>query len=144
MIRPTARTDVNRSAILAHLGAQGPASRAELARALEARPARPAPQRPSPALACGGAAAAADAPTDAACAAPGAEKPPPGAKPPAAPAEAPATKAPKPAAPPPHPARSAASRPTFAHRTRRHSAGAPPARRRFMSRISRSRPRFAP
>src|SRR4051794_4287593 len=39
MIRPTARTDVNRSAILAHLGAQGPASRAELARALGVSPA---------------------------------------------------------------------------------------------------------
>ncbi len=39
VIRPTARTDVNRSAILAHLGAQGPASRAELARALGVSPA---------------------------------------------------------------------------------------------------------
>src|SRR5690349_17333024 len=38
-IRPTARTDVNRSAILAHLGAQGPASRADLARALAVSPA---------------------------------------------------------------------------------------------------------
>lgn len=38
-IRPTARTDVNRSAILAHLGAQGPASRADLARALNVSPA---------------------------------------------------------------------------------------------------------
>lgn len=38
-IRPTARTDVNRSAILAHLGAQGPASRADLARALNLSPA---------------------------------------------------------------------------------------------------------
>lgn len=37
--RPTARTDVNRSAILAHLGAQGPASRADLARALNVSPA---------------------------------------------------------------------------------------------------------
>lgn len=38
-IRPMARTDVNRSAILAHLGAQGPASRADLARALSLSPA---------------------------------------------------------------------------------------------------------
>jgi predicted NBD/HSP70 family sugar kinase len=38
-IRPTARTDVNRSAILAHLGAQGPASRADLARVLGVSPA---------------------------------------------------------------------------------------------------------
>ncbi len=38
-IRPTARTDVNRSAILAHLGAHGPASRADLARALNVSPA---------------------------------------------------------------------------------------------------------
>lgn len=37
--RPMARTDVNRSAILAHLGAHGPASRAELARALSVSPA---------------------------------------------------------------------------------------------------------
>ncbi len=37
--RPMARTDVNRSAILAHLGAHGPASRAELARALAVSPA---------------------------------------------------------------------------------------------------------
>jgi predicted NBD/HSP70 family sugar kinase len=34
-----ARTDVNRSAILAHLGAHGPASRAELARSLSLSPA---------------------------------------------------------------------------------------------------------
>jgi len=39
MIRPTARTDVNRSAVLAHLGAQGPSSRAELARVLAVSPA---------------------------------------------------------------------------------------------------------
>lgn len=39
MIRPAARTDVNRSAILAHLGAQGPASRADLARVLGVSPA---------------------------------------------------------------------------------------------------------
>jgi len=39
MSRPMARTDVNRSAILAHLGAHGPASRAELARALAVSPA---------------------------------------------------------------------------------------------------------
>ncbi|MBH0053903.1 ROK family protein [Salinibacterium sp. SWN139] len=38
-IRPMARTDVNRSAILAHLGAHGPASRAELARTLSLSPA---------------------------------------------------------------------------------------------------------
>jgi len=38
-LRPTLRTDVNRSAILAHLGAQGPASRAALARALNVSPA---------------------------------------------------------------------------------------------------------
>lgn len=38
-IRPQARTDVNRSAILAHLGAHGPASRADLARALAVSPA---------------------------------------------------------------------------------------------------------
>lgn len=37
--RPSARTDVNRSAILAHLGAQGPTSRADLARALNVSPA---------------------------------------------------------------------------------------------------------
>lgn len=37
--RPMARTDVNRSAILAHLGAHGPASRADLARALAVSPA---------------------------------------------------------------------------------------------------------
>jgi len=35
----TARTDANRAAILAHLGARGPASRADLARALELSPA---------------------------------------------------------------------------------------------------------
>ncbi len=39
MIRATARTDVNRSAVLAHLGAQGPSSRAELARVLGVSPA---------------------------------------------------------------------------------------------------------
>jgi predicted NBD/HSP70 family sugar kinase len=39
MNRPGARTDVNRSAVLAQLGAQGPASRAELARALSVSPA---------------------------------------------------------------------------------------------------------
>lgn len=39
MIKPTARADVNRSAILAHLGAQGPASRADLARLLGLSPA---------------------------------------------------------------------------------------------------------
>lgn len=38
-LHPTARTDVNRSAILAHLGAHGPASRAELARSLAVSPA---------------------------------------------------------------------------------------------------------
>ncbi len=38
-LRPAARTDVNRSAILAHLGAHGPASRADLARALNVSPA---------------------------------------------------------------------------------------------------------
>ena len=38
-IRSTGRTDVNRSAILAHLGAQGPASRADLARTLNVSPA---------------------------------------------------------------------------------------------------------
>lgn len=38
-LRPMARTDVNRSAILAHLGAHGPASRAELARSLALSPA---------------------------------------------------------------------------------------------------------
>lgn len=37
--RTPARTDVNRSAVLAHLGAHGPASRAELARALHISPA---------------------------------------------------------------------------------------------------------
>lgn len=37
--RPSARTDVNRSAILAQLGAQGPASRADLARLLGVSPA---------------------------------------------------------------------------------------------------------
>lgn len=37
--RPTDRTDVNRSAILAHLGAHGQASRADLARALNVSPA---------------------------------------------------------------------------------------------------------
>jgi predicted NBD/HSP70 family sugar kinase len=37
--RPQARTDVNRSAILAHLGAHGTASRADLARALNVSPA---------------------------------------------------------------------------------------------------------
>ncbi|HLU64279.1 MAG TPA: MarR family transcriptional regulator, partial [Protaetiibacter sp.] len=39
MIRHTARTDVNRSAVLAHLGAHGPSSRAELARVLGVSPA---------------------------------------------------------------------------------------------------------
>ncbi len=39
VIKPNARTDVNRSAILAHLGAQGPTSRADLARALNVSPA---------------------------------------------------------------------------------------------------------
>lgn len=38
-LRPQARTDVNRSAILAHLGAHGSASRADLARALNLSPA---------------------------------------------------------------------------------------------------------
>ncbi len=38
-IRPQTRTDVNRSAILAHLGAHGPESRADLARALNVSPA---------------------------------------------------------------------------------------------------------
>ena len=38
-IRPTPRTDVNRSAVLAQLGAQGPASRADLARVLRVSPA---------------------------------------------------------------------------------------------------------
>lgn len=38
-IRPGDRADVNRSAILAHLGAQGPTSRADLARALGLSPA---------------------------------------------------------------------------------------------------------
>lgn len=38
-IRPAARSDVNRTAILAHLGAHGPVSRAELARALAVSPA---------------------------------------------------------------------------------------------------------
>lgn len=38
-IRPQPRTDVNRSAILAHLGAHGPASRASLARVLAVSPA---------------------------------------------------------------------------------------------------------
>jgi len=38
-IRPTQRTDVNRSAVLAQLGAQGPASRADLARSLGVSPA---------------------------------------------------------------------------------------------------------
>lgn len=38
-VRLAARTDVNRSAILAHLGAHGPASRADLARALDVSPA---------------------------------------------------------------------------------------------------------
>ena len=39
MPRPAARADVNRSAILAHLGAHGSASRADLARALTVSPA---------------------------------------------------------------------------------------------------------
>lgn len=39
MLTPSSRTDVNRSAILAHLGASGPASRAELARAVGVSPA---------------------------------------------------------------------------------------------------------
>jgi predicted NBD/HSP70 family sugar kinase len=38
-IRPSNRADVNRSAVLAHLGAQGPASRADLARVLGLSPA---------------------------------------------------------------------------------------------------------
>jgi predicted NBD/HSP70 family sugar kinase len=38
-LTPSSRTDVNRSAILARLGASGPASRAELARALGVSPA---------------------------------------------------------------------------------------------------------
>jgi len=38
-IRPFNRADVNRSAVLAHLGAQGPASRADLARVLGLSPA---------------------------------------------------------------------------------------------------------
>jgi predicted NBD/HSP70 family sugar kinase len=38
-IRPSSRADVNRSAVLAHLGAQGPASRADLARVLGLSPA---------------------------------------------------------------------------------------------------------
>ena len=38
--RSTGRTDVTPSAILARLGAQGPASRADLARSLEVSPAR--------------------------------------------------------------------------------------------------------
>ncbi len=38
-IRPGARTDVNRSAVLAQLGAQGPTSRADLARLLGVSPA---------------------------------------------------------------------------------------------------------
>ncbi len=38
-IRSMQRTDVNRSAILAHLGAQGPTSRADLARVLRVSPA---------------------------------------------------------------------------------------------------------
>ncbi|MFT4028280.1 MAG: ROK family transcriptional regulator [Protaetiibacter sp.] len=39
MIRPAARTDVTRSAVLAHLGARGSSSRAELARELGVSPA---------------------------------------------------------------------------------------------------------
>ena len=39
VFRPAARTDVNRSAILAQLGAHGPASRADLARVLDVSPA---------------------------------------------------------------------------------------------------------
>lgn len=39
MIRPGSRTDVNRSAVLAQLGAQGPTSRADLARVLGVSPA---------------------------------------------------------------------------------------------------------
>lgn len=38
-LTPTIRTDINRSAILAHLGALGPTSRAELARLLNVSPA---------------------------------------------------------------------------------------------------------
>lgn len=38
-LSPSSRTDVNRTAILAHLGAQGPASRADLARRLGVSPA---------------------------------------------------------------------------------------------------------
>lgn len=38
-LRPSGRTDVTRSAILAHLGAHGPTSRADLARALDVSPA---------------------------------------------------------------------------------------------------------
>jgi predicted NBD/HSP70 family sugar kinase len=37
--RPLARADVNRSAVLAHLGAHGPTSRADLARSLQVSPA---------------------------------------------------------------------------------------------------------
>lgn len=37
-VRPAARTDVNRSAILAQRGAYGPASRADLARVLSPSP----------------------------------------------------------------------------------------------------------
>ncbi len=39
MVAPRGQTDVNRTAILAHLGAHGAASRADLARALEVSPA---------------------------------------------------------------------------------------------------------
>ncbi len=39
VVRPAARSDVNRSAILAQLGAHGPASRADLARVLSLSPA---------------------------------------------------------------------------------------------------------
>ncbi|WP_411720256.1 ROK family protein [Mycetocola sp.] len=39
MLRPSPRTDVNRSAVLAHLGAHGHASRADLARSLNVSPA---------------------------------------------------------------------------------------------------------
>jgi hypothetical protein len=42
--RSTGRTDVNRSAILAHLGAHGPASRADLARTLNVSPALISPE----------------------------------------------------------------------------------------------------
>lgn len=38
-LNPSSRTDVNRSAVLAHLGVSGPASRAELARAVGVSPA---------------------------------------------------------------------------------------------------------